>query len=77
VDGSIDPVTGKRRQRAETFRTHKEAEDALAKRVADIARGVVDRGKVTVAEYLDHGYCRLSASRRPASGAMRTWCRCT
>src|SRR5713226_7879400 len=54
VDLGTDPVTGKRRQRAETFRTRKEAEAALAKWVTDIDRGlVVDSANLTVAEYLD------------------------
>jgi integrase len=53
VDLGLDPVTGKRRQRAETFRTKDEAETALAKWVAEIAQGTaVDAAKITVAEYL-------------------------
>src|SRR4051794_24541141 len=50
-----DPVTGKRRQRAETFRTRKEADAALAQWVTEIERGTaVDGTRMTFAEYLRH-----------------------
>ena len=56
-------MTGQRRQRAETFRTRKEAEAALAKWIADIDRGTaVDGSKLTLGEYLDHW---LSTYGRP------------
>src|SRR4051794_39453540 len=55
VDLGADPVTGQRRQRAETFRTRKEAEAALAKWIADMDRSTaVDGSKLTLGEYLDH-----------------------
>jgi integrase len=53
VDLGPDPVSGKRRQRAETFRTRKEAEAELAKWIADIERGTaVDAARISLGEYL-------------------------
>jgi integrase len=55
VDMGLDPVTGERRQRGETFRTRKEAEARLAEWIAEIGRGTaVDGSKMTVGEYLDY-----------------------
>src|SRR5262249_10120085 len=76
VDLGLDPVTGKRRQRAETFRTKDEAETALAKWVAEIDRGVVvDSANVTVAEYLDKWLASLegieASSRRRYADLVR------
>src|SRR5690349_1443291 len=46
-----DPITGKRRPRAETFRTRKEAEKRLSEWLTEIERGTaVDGSKMTVAE---------------------------
>jgi integrase len=66
VDLGPDPVTGQRRQRAETFRTKKDAETALAKWIADIDRGTaLDTEKLTVGEYLTHWLDSLGESVRP------------
>src|SRR4051812_1953728 len=55
VEFREDPTTNKRRQRSETFKTKREAETALAKRLAEIERGtVVDTTKQTVGEFLIH-----------------------
>jgi integrase len=55
VEYPADPVTGKRRQRSETFKTKREAETALSKWLAEIERGTaVDTTKQTVGEFLRH-----------------------
>ncbi len=55
VEYPTDPITGKRRQRAKTFHTKKEAEAALAQWQGEIARGTaVNPSKMTVGEYLVH-----------------------
>src|SRR4051794_25037995 len=68
VDLGADPITGQRRQRAETFRTRKEAEAALAKWVADIDRGTaVDGSKMTLGEYLADWLVSLGEGVGPAT----------
>jgi integrase len=53
VDLGADPVTGKRRQRAKTFATRREAEAALAQWLADIEHGTaIEPSKLTVRDYL-------------------------
>lgn len=71
VEFPPDPVTGQRRQRAETFRTKKAAEARLAEWLNEVERGTtVDATKMTVAEYLTywlgvHGHnLRLSTLRQ-------------
>lgn len=55
VEYPPDAITGKRKQRSQTFTTRRAAETALAKWVADIERGTaVDTTKQTVAEFLTH-----------------------
>lgn len=55
VEFPPDPVTGQRRQRAETFRTKKAAEARLAEWLNEVERGTaVDATKMTVAEYLTY-----------------------
>lgn len=55
VDFPPDPITGKRKQRTETFRTRKEAESREREWMVEIERGTaVDSTKMTVAEYLQH-----------------------
>jgi integrase len=53
VEFPPDPVTGKRRQRAETVKTKKAAEARLAEWLTEIERGIeIDGGKMTFGEYL-------------------------
>lgn len=53
VDRGKDPITGKRRERSETFHTRREAKAALARWQTEIERGTfVDRSKQTVADLL-------------------------
>jgi integrase len=53
VDLGPDPVTGKRRQRKQTFKTKREAVAFKTARLAEIAQGTaVDRSRQTVAELL-------------------------
>lgn len=53
VEYPPDPVSGRRRQRSESFPTKKEAERALARWVSEIDRGTaVDATKITVGELL-------------------------
>jgi hypothetical protein len=53
VDVGRDPITGKRRERSETFRTKREAKAALARWQTEIERGTfVDRSTQTVADLL-------------------------
>ena len=55
VDYSADPITGKRRQRTETYRTKKEADAREREWLTEIERGTaVDGTKMTVGEYLAH-----------------------
>jgi integrase len=55
VDFGSDPVTGKRRQRTETYRTKKEAESREREWLTEIERGTaVDGTKMTTGEYLQH-----------------------
>jgi integrase len=55
VDFPRDPITGKRRQRTETFRTKKEALAREREWLTEIERGTaVDMTKMTVGEYLAH-----------------------
>jgi integrase len=55
VEYPPDPVTGKRRQRAKTFGTRKEAEAELARWLTEIERGTaLEPSKLTVGEYLAH-----------------------
>lgn len=54
VEYPPDPITGKRRQRSETFRTKREAEKALTRWMAEIDRGTaLEPDKTTVGELLD------------------------
>ncbi len=49
----VDPATGKKRYKWETFRTKKEAEARLAQMLAEIERGTfIEPAKLTVGEYL-------------------------
>jgi len=64
-----DPVTGKRRQKAEAVRgTKKEAERILAKRIAEVDEGMyADPSKMSLADFLqrwleDHAQQRLKRS---------------
>ena len=53
VDLGRDPITGKRRERSETFKTKREAKAALARWQTEIERGMfVDRSTQTVADLL-------------------------
>jgi integrase len=53
VDLGRDPITGKRRERSETFKTKREAKAALARWQTEIERGTfVDRSTQTVADLL-------------------------
>jgi len=55
VDLPPDPITGKRKQRTETFRTRKLAESREREWLTDIERGTaIDGTKMTVGEYLTH-----------------------
>lgn len=55
VDYPTDPVTGKRKQRTETFRTKKEGESREREWLTEIERGTaVDGTKMTLGEYLQH-----------------------
>jgi len=55
VEYPRDPVTGKRKQRAESFGTMKEAKTAQSLWLAEIERGtVIDATKMTTGEYLTH-----------------------
>jgi len=55
VEYPRDPVTGKRKQRAESFATMREAEKARAKWLTEIDNGTaVDTTKITTGEYLTH-----------------------
>jgi integrase len=68
VDLGPDPVTGKRRQRAETFRTKKDAETALAKWITDIEGGTaVDASKMMLSEYLSGWLDSLGEGVGPAT----------
>jgi integrase len=54
-DFPSDPITGKRKQRTETFRTRKEAESREREWMTEIERGTaIDGGKMTFGEYLAH-----------------------
>jgi len=54
VEFPADPVTGKRRQRSETFKTKRAAEGALAKWLTEVERGTaLEPDKTTVRELLD------------------------
>jgi len=54
VDYPEDAITGKRKQRTETFRTKKEAESREREWMLDVERGTaIDGTKMTVGEYLD------------------------
>ena len=53
IDMGLDPVTGKRKRSMMTFRTKKEAQEAIAKaRVARETGTAVDHSKQTVRDYL-------------------------
>jgi hypothetical protein len=55
VEYPPDPITGKRRQPSETFKTKNEAETKLALWLAEIERGTaVDTTKMTLGEFLHH-----------------------
>jgi hypothetical protein len=55
VDFPPDPITGKRRQRTEKFRTRKEAESREREWMTEIERGTaVDGTKMTMGEYLTY-----------------------
>lgn len=55
VEYPPDPITGKRRQRSETFKTRKAAEARLAEWLTEVDRGVaIDAAKMTFGEYLVH-----------------------
>jgi hypothetical protein len=55
VDLGPDPVTGKRRQRKQTFKNQREAKAFRTARLAQIAQGTaVDRSNQTVGELLDY-----------------------
>jgi len=55
VECPRDPVTGKRKQRSESFKTMKAAEVARAKWVTEIENGTaIDATKMTMGEYLVH-----------------------
>src|SRR4051794_35995782 len=55
VEFPPNPVTGKRRQRAETFKTKKAAEARLSEWLTEVERGTaVDATKMSVADYLTY-----------------------
>lgn len=69
VEYEPDPVTGKRRQRSESFRLRKDAQTRLAAWLAQIDRGTaIDPSKLTVAELLRTWLDDVAAhSLRPTS----------
>ncbi len=55
VEFPRDPISGKRRQHSESFKTKKAAEVRLSEWLTEIERGTaVDGSKMTVGEYLLH-----------------------
>ncbi|HEY8308955.1 MAG TPA: tyrosine-type recombinase/integrase, partial [Gemmatimonadaceae bacterium] len=55
VDYPADPITGKRKQRTETYRTKKEADAREREWLTDIERGTaIDGTKMTTGEYLTY-----------------------
>lgn len=68
VEFPRDPISGKRRQRSESFKTKKAAEVRLAEWLTEIERGTaVDGSKMTVSEYLVYWLRVHSHNLRPST----------